>query len=101
MFLRVTRYEFPDGRQGDIAAWTDTKTEQVRAIDGLLAVDVFNASPGEGVIVAAYEDEQSYDAAAPIIAEVLGELGQFLTGPPTTMSGVPFWTTRTDTPAAL
>lgn len=99
MFYRVTRYEFQDGRQGDIAAWTDTKTDQVRDIDGLIAVDVFNSSPGEGVIVAAYADERAFEAASSTINEVLGELAQFLTAPPMTMSGSPFWTTRTHTPA--
>lgn len=94
MFYRVTTYQYPDGRQGDIAAWVDTKTETVRAIEGLIAVDVFNAEPGLGVIVASYEDEDAFIAAAPTIKAVLGELASFLTGPPTTMAGVPFWTTR-------
>ena len=48
MFYRVTQYQFPEGREGDIAAWADTKTELVRGIEGLIAVDVFNASPGVG-----------------------------------------------------
>ena len=101
MFYRVTRYEFPPGRAGDIAAWVDTKTEAVRGIDGLIAVDVFNAEPGVGVIVASYEDEDSYEAASGLISSVLGELAQFLSGPPQTSAGVPFWTTRVDEPASL
>ena len=101
MFYRVTSYEFPPGREGDIAAWVDTKTEKIRGIEGLIAVDVFNAAPGRGVIVAAYEDEENYEAASPVVTAVLGELAQFLTGAPATMSGVPFWTTRLDEPAAL
>ena len=100
MFYRVTRYEFPPGHEGDIAAWVDTKTEQVRAIPGLIAVDVFNTAPGVGVIVAAYEQEDAYEAASSKIAAVLAELGEFLTGPPTTMSGVPFWTTRVEQAAS-
>jgi len=99
MYYRVTRYEFEDGLQGDIAAWVETKTEQIRGIEGLIAVDVFNASPGEAVIVAAYEDESSFNSATPTISAVLGELGQYLTAPPVTMSGVPFWTTRTEVAA--
>lgn len=101
MFYRVTRYEFEDGREGDIAAWADTKTEQVRGVDGLIAVDVFNASPGEAIIVASYHDEQAYETGSATITEVLGELGAFLTAPPTTMSGTPFWTTRLDAPASV
>lgn len=99
MFYRVTRYEFEESHQGDIAAWVDTKTEAVRSIEGLIAVDVFNAGPGEGVIVASYEDEAAFAAASATIAAVLGELGSFLTGPPRTWDGVPFWTTRLDVPA--
>ena len=101
MFYRVTTYEFPPGREGDIAAWVDTKTEEIRGIEGLIAVDAFNSAPGHGVIVAAYEDEQSYEAASAMITAVLSELAQFLTGAPTTRSGIPFWTTRVDEPAAL
>lgn len=99
MFYRVTTYRFAEGRDGDIAAWVDTKTDQVRAIDGLHAVDVFNSSPTEGVIVASYESDEAYEAAATTIASVLGELGAFLTEPPATRSGVPFWTTRADVAA--
>ena len=94
MFYRVTTYQFTPGSEGDIAAWVDTKTDEVRAIEGLIAVDVFNAAPGNGVIVASYEDEAAFEAAAGTVAAVLGELASFLTGPPTTLSGVPFWTTR-------
>ena len=96
MFYRVTQYEFPPGREGDIAAWVDTKTERIRNIEGLIAVDVFNAMPGRAVIVASYQDEAAFESASSIIAETLGELAQFLSGPPTTLSGVPFWTTRVD-----
>ncbi|MDX1447543.1 MAG: hypothetical protein R3246_00635 [Acidimicrobiia bacterium] len=101
MFYRVTTYEFPPERAGDIAAWVDTKTQEVRGIEGVIAVDVFNAAPGVGVIVASYENADRYEAASSRIATILGELAQFLTGVPKTMSGVPFWTTRVDEPAAI
>jgi len=94
MFYRVTTYDYPENRQDEIVAWVQTKTAEVRAIDGLVAVDVFEALPGEGVIVAAYENEESFDAASDTVKSVLGDLAQFLSGPPVTASGVPFWTTR-------
>lgn len=101
MFIRVTTYEFQPGREGDIAAWVDTKTDEVRAIAGLIAVDVFNAEPGRGVIVASYEDHASYEAAAGTIARILGELATFLTAPPVTKSGTTFWSTRLAKEAAF
>lgn len=94
MFIRTTTYEFQPGREGDIAAWVDTKTEEVRAVPGLIAVDVFNADPGRGVIVASYEDQDSYEAAAGTIGGILGELASFLSAPPMTAAGTTFWTTR-------
>ncbi len=96
MFYRVTTYEFEPEREDEIASWTATKTEQVRSIDGLVAVDVFNAEPGLGVIVAAYEDRDAFETASATIASVLGELGAFLNAPPNTRSGAPFWTTRVE-----
>ena len=96
MFYRVTQYQFPEGREGDIAAWADTKTEVVRGIEGLIGVDVFNAAPGQGVIVAAYENEDAFQAGSETVSKVLGDLAQFLSGPPETKSGVPFWTSRTE-----
>jgi hypothetical protein len=101
VFYRVTNYHYSEGLQGDIAAWADSKTDQVQAIEGLIAVDAFNATPTDAIIVASYEDEAAFEAAAPTVAAVLGELGQYLTAPPTTWSGSPFWTTRQDAPATL
>ena len=94
MFYRVTEYHFPPEREGDIAAWADTKTETVRGIDGLIAVDAFTAAPGQGVIVAAYENEDAFQAGSSTVSNVLGDLAQFLSGTPETKSGVPFWTSR-------
>ena len=94
MFYRVTNFQYAPDRQQDIESWVTTKTELVRAIDGLVAVDVFEAMPGESIIVASYENQAAFDAAAGTVGSVLGELGQFLNGPPITASGTPFWTTR-------
>jgi len=95
MFYRITNYEHAPERQEEILDWVATKTELVRAVEGPIAVDVFQAMPGESVIVAAYDDQEAYEAASDTIGGVLGELGQFLARPPVTTSGTPFWTTRT------
>lgn len=94
MFYRVTRYEYAEDKQDEIVDWIGTITDRVREIEGLVAVDVFGALPGESVIVASYEDEPAFEAASGTVMSVLGELGQFLSGPPETLSGSPFWTTR-------
>jgi quinol monooxygenase YgiN len=94
MFYRITTYSHPEHRQDEIVAWVQGKTEEVRAIDGLVAVDVFQALPNEGVIVASYDDEAAFVAASGTVKAILGELAQFLSGPPVTLSGTAFWTTR-------
>lgn len=94
MFYRVSTYEYPEDRQAEIETWAHTKTELVRRIDGLIAVDVFEAVPGEGVIVASYEDEAAFSGGSATVKSVLGDMAQFLTAAPVTASGTPFWTTR-------
>lgn len=91
MFLRVTNYQYPAARAGDIEAWVHTKTDEVRAFEGVVSIDVFEASPGEGVIVARYDDEAAFQAVSASVKAVLGELADFLTGPISTNSGTAFW----------
>ena len=95
MFYRVTRYEYPEERYDEILAWADSKADQIRAIDGLQSVDTFVAGPGEGMIVAAYDSEDHFNAAADTVMAILGDMGQFMTSPPMTSSGTVDWTTRT------
>ncbi len=94
MFFRVTNFEYPEDQRDEIEAWVHTKTEQVRAIGGLVAVDVFEAMPGEGVIVASYDNEGAFDSAQATVGAILAELAQYLKGAPVTLSGNAFWTTR-------
>ena len=94
MFYRVTRYEYPAERYDDILAWAETKTDILRGIDGLQSVDTFVPGPGEGMIVAAYDSEEAFDAVSETVTAMLGELGQFMTSSPMTSSGTVDWTTR-------
>ncbi len=95
MFYRVTRYEFPEDRYDEILAWADTKGDAIRAVSGLQSVDTFVSGPGEGMIVAAYDSEDDFNAAADTILAILGDLGQFMSSAPMTSSGTVDWTSRT------
>ncbi len=87
MFYRVTKYDFEDERFDEILAWGETVRAAIEGIDGLLHVDVFRSAPGEGMIVAAYQDEAAFTAASETVMAVLGDMGQFMTSPPHTHSG--------------
>ena len=94
MFYRVTRYEFAPERYDEILASAESKADELRAISGLIAVDTFQAGAGEGIIVAAYEDEAAFNAASDTVMAILGDMGQFMSSPPMTSSGTVDWTTR-------
>ncbi len=94
MFYRVTRYEYPEERYDEILAWANTKTDQLRAIAGLQSVDTFSSGPGEAMIVAAYDSEDDFNAAADTVMALLGEMAGFMTSAPMTSSGTVDWTTR-------
>ena len=94
VFYRVTRYEYPEERYDEIMAWANTKTDQLRAINGLQSVDTFPTGPGESMIIAAYDSEDVFNAAADTVLALLGELAGFMTSAPMTSSGTVDWTTR-------
>jgi hypothetical protein len=70
-----------------LLAWGETVRAQIEGIDGMLHADMYRSAPAEGMIVAAYEYEASYDAAADTVVEVLGGMAQFMTSPPHTHAG--------------
>ena len=87
MFYRVTKYDFDDARYDEILAWSETVRAKVEAIEGILHVDTFRSAPGEGMIVAAYENEDAFNAASDTVMAVLGDMGEFMTSAPHTHSG--------------
>ncbi len=87
MFYRVTKINFDADRFDEIVAWRETKRAAIEDIKGLWHIDVFRSEPGEGMIVAAYEDEAAFTAASETVTAVLGDMGQFMTSPPHTHSG--------------
>ena len=87
MFYRVTKYNFADERFDEMLTWTETIRADVEAIDGLHYVDMFRSAPGEGMIVAAYENEASFTAASETVSAVLGGMAEFLSSQPHTHAG--------------
>ena len=67
---------------GELADWAERVRPRVEAVDGLNFADLVRTGPGGGMIIAGYDDEDSFQAAAETIAGVLGEMAEFLTGPP-------------------
>lgn len=87
MFYRVTKYNFDDARFDEVLAWGETVRSKIEAIDGLLFVDTYRSAPGEGMIVAAYDNEGAFMSASETVASVLGDMAQFMTSTPHTHSG--------------
>ena len=87
MFYRVTKYNFDDERYSEILAWGETVRAKIEGIGGIVYVDTYRSGPGEGMIVAAYESEEAFNASTETVSAVLGDMGQFMTGAPHTHSG--------------
>jgi hypothetical protein len=87
MFYRVTKYNFEDERFDEILAWSETIRADVEAIPGMLYADMFRSAPGEGMIVAAYDNESSFEAASETVSAVMGGMAQFLSSAPHTHAG--------------
>jgi hypothetical protein len=82
MFCRMTRIHFEETGFAELTAWAETARPRVEAINGLLFADLVRTGRGEGMVIAACGSEHDYEAAADTAAEVLGEMGEMLTGRP-------------------
>jgi len=87
MFYRMTRIHFEDARFDDLLTWAETARARVEALDGFMFADIVRTGPGEGMVVAAYESEASFQAASATVAGVVGEMAEFLTSEPHTHAG--------------
>ena len=87
MSYRVTQYNFDDARFNEILAWGESVRAQIEGIAGMIHVDTFRSASGEGLIVAAYESEDAFNAASETVKSILGDMGQFMTSAPHTYSG--------------
>ena len=87
MFYRFTRIHFEDDRYNDLLGWAETVRNRVEAIEGFEFAELCRSGEGEGMIIAAYTSEADFDAAADVVADVMGGIAQFLTAPPHTHAG--------------
>jgi heme-degrading monooxygenase HmoA len=87
MFYRVTKYNFDEDRFDEQMAWAETVRESIESIAGFHHAHVFRSAPGEAMIVAAYEDEASFEAASETVMAVLAGMAEFMTSEPHTHSG--------------
>ena len=87
MFYRMTRIHFDEAQFDDLLVWAESVRSVVEAIDGFKFADLVRTGEGEGMVVAAYDNETSYEDAADTVAGVLGEMATYLTNVPHTHAG--------------
>jgi heme-degrading monooxygenase HmoA len=83
----MTRIHFDEARFDDLMNWAESARPQIEAIDGFEFADLVRTGEGEGMVVAAYDNESSYQEAAETVAAVLGEMAAYLTNVPHTHEG--------------
>ena len=82
MYYRMIRLHWSEDRQDDVMSLAESMRDRVEAIDGLLFAELAKTGDGEGMIIAAYESEDGYQAVAGEVASILGELARLLTSTP-------------------
>ena len=87
MFYRMTRLHFDESRFAELTAWAETIRPRVEAVDGFLFADLVQTGEGSGMVIAAYSSESAFSAASDTVAEVMGEMSEYLTSAPHTHAG--------------
>ena len=81
MYSRMTRLHFEDERYDDLLEWCETVRSSIEAVEGFVTADLIRTGPGEGMIIAFYQDEASFEAASDVTAPVLMGMAEFLNAP--------------------
>ncbi len=82
MYYRMTRLHWSEDRYDDVVSLAESMKDRVEAIGGLLFAELAKTGDGEGMIIAAYQSEDDYQAASGEVASILGELARLLTSTP-------------------
>ena len=82
MYYRMTRLHWSEDRYDDVMSLAESMKDRVEAIGGLLFAEFAKTGDGEGMIIAAYESEDGYQAVSGEVASILGELARLLTSTP-------------------
>ena len=82
MYYRMTRLHFEEDHFNDLIALSESLRDRVESIAGLKVADLAKTGEGEGMIIAAYEEESDYQAASGEVAAILDEMAVYLTSTP-------------------
>jgi hypothetical protein len=82
MYYRMTRLHWSEDSYDDVMSLAESLRDRVEAIGGLMFAEFAKTGEGEGMIIAAYESEATYQAVSREVASVLGELARLLTSTP-------------------
>jgi hypothetical protein len=82
MYYRMTRLHWFEERYDDVIALAESMRDRVEAIDGLVFAEVAKTGDGEGMIIAAYESESSFQVASDEVSSIVGELARLLSSTP-------------------
>ena len=91
MYYRVTNLSFDVSRRDEFIAHADTLRDEMKSINGLESVRMCEVGEGELVGMARYDSEKSATAAQPQVQSILGQLADFMTGPPDSRVGSVIW----------
>lgn len=91
MYYRVSQASYSPDQYDAILAFMESKRDELRALDGLDSGAFVQTGPGEGMMVAAYESEDTFNAVSETVNSILGEIAPLLKAPPTTSSGTAVW----------
>lgn len=91
MSFRVTDINFDPSRREELLAYCDGQRENIKAVNGIETVDVFEVGEGQAVIIARYDSEESAVAATETVQEILGGMAEYMTAPPNRKGGPIMW----------
>lgn len=94
----MTRLHYEEDQFDELTAWAETIRDRVQSIDGLLFADLVRTGPGEGMVMAGYDDESDFEGARDTVMAIFDDMSRFLTDTPHGHAGtvVTSWKPRTD-----
>lgn len=78
----MTRLGFDESDFEDFLSFMEGSAERIEGLAGLRFAELAKTGEGEGMIIAAYEDEDGYGAVSGDVQALLEEMSRFLTSTP-------------------
>ena len=82
MYYRMTRFHFEEDSFPALVEWAESIRGRIEAIDGLVFADLIRGGATDGMVIAAYQNEEGYQAASDLVATLLDEMTTHLTAAP-------------------